>query len=214
MRSRRLGRLVAGTCAALLSMSADAALVQRDLTTPGDHYLTFDTVTGLEWLDLTLTNGVSYNSVAAGFGEFTTAYGFAFATQAQTVVLFANAGLSPISGSTSDASKLTAGGTLVALVGCAANCATSPSSRGFADLNNFSSTSATTPAVTVTPGVNVSWDADGAGVLGKALPIAGAGVWLVRAAPVPEPSAFWLLAIGILGLVGSSSRRRRAGGAR
>ena len=186
----------------VVAASADAALIERDLFTPGDHYLTWDTTTGLEWLDLTLTIGISYNDIAAGYGGYTTTHGFTFAAQADTTTLFANAGLSPVSGTSSDAAKVAAGTALIALVGCTANCATTPASRGFADLNNFSATVATAPALSINLGVSVAWDADGAGILGKTQAIAGDGSWLVRTAVVPVPTALWLLGSGLLGLIG------------
>lgn len=191
----------------VVAASAEAALVERDLFTPGDHYLTWDTATGLEWLDLTLTIGISYNNVAAGYGGYTTTYGFVFANQADTTTLFADAGLSPVSGTSSDPAKVAAGTSLIALMGCTANCATTPASRGFADLNNFSVTVATAPALSINPGVSVSWDADGAGILGKTQSIAGDGSWLVRTAAVPVPASVWLLGSGLLGLLGMACRK-------
>lgn len=47
----------------LLPSVTNAELVARDLDTEGDAGLTFDTSSGLEWLDLTLTMGLSYNDV-------------------------------------------------------------------------------------------------------------------------------------------------------
>ena len=45
---------------------------------PGDALLTYDPITGAEWLDLSATAGMSYNQVRAS--EFFTNYGFAHAT--------------------------------------------------------------------------------------------------------------------------------------
>lgn len=65
-----LGVLVLG------SMSANSAVItdlsERDWLTSGDGLLTFDASTGLEWLDLTHTEGWSLNAVesASFFGEF------------------------------------------------------------------------------------------------------------------------------------------------
>jgi hypothetical protein len=193
-----------------LSSLSNAALVEKDLFAPGDHYLTLDTNTGLEWLDLTLTNGISYNDVAAGYGGYTTTYGFKIAAQANTVALFADAGLSPVSGTSSDPSKVAAGTSLIALVGCTTNCSASPTSRGFADLNNFAINSATVAAVVIQPGTSVTWDADGIGTLGKTQAIAVDGTWLYRAAVVPLPAASWLFGGGLLGLIGIVRRNKAA----
>jgi len=48
--------------------NAYASLVSQDLTVPGDGHLTYDSNTGLLWLDLTETVGQSYNDVMSGYG--------------------------------------------------------------------------------------------------------------------------------------------------
>lgn len=72
---------------------ANASLVSRDLFTAGDGLITYDGDTGLSWLDLTATVGQSYNGVAGGFGGFTTALGFRYATEVEVGRLFSNAGV-------------------------------------------------------------------------------------------------------------------------
>ncbi len=52
---------------------------------------TLDPATGLEWLDLTLTAGQSYDAVAAGYGGYTTG-GWKYATRDQVAQLFTDAG--------------------------------------------------------------------------------------------------------------------------
>ena len=69
----------------LNSYPSRAALIDQGVTT-------LDDATNLEWLDLTETTGQSYNSVAAGFGGFTTVQGFGYATVSDVLTLFANAG--------------------------------------------------------------------------------------------------------------------------
>jgi hypothetical protein len=54
---------------ALLSTSAQAALVATDYTNLGDTNATLDTKTGLEWLDITFTSGLSINQVTAGMSS-------------------------------------------------------------------------------------------------------------------------------------------------
>ena len=54
--------------------STASPLVQRDLLAPGDGLLTYDPMTGAEWLDMTATAGMSYNQVRAS--DFYTKYGF------------------------------------------------------------------------------------------------------------------------------------------
>lgn len=186
----------------LLAPSARAALIQADLLAPGDGLVTRDTTSGMEWLDLTPTIGVTYNAVIAGFGGFTTTHGFSVARQADTVTLFANAGLTPVSGSSTDPGTIAAGTALVDLLGCTSSCAGSPGAYGFADLDAFSISVGTVPALVVDPGGNVAWDADGAGIVGKAVSAPGRGVWLLRPTAVPLPPAVLLFAPAVAMLIG------------
>lgn len=49
----------------LMAMSANAELVQGDLSTNGDSLVTYDTESGLEWLSVTETLGMTYDAVEA-----------------------------------------------------------------------------------------------------------------------------------------------------
>lgn len=49
--------------AGLISTQANAAFIATDLKDKGDALATLDTETGIEWLDLTLTKGMSINAV-------------------------------------------------------------------------------------------------------------------------------------------------------
>ena len=55
---------------ALVAFPAQATLMQRDLTSPGDALLTFDPATSIEWLDLPPTLRKSVDDVEAGFGSY------------------------------------------------------------------------------------------------------------------------------------------------
>ena len=60
------------------------SLIQADLVPgSGDQLITYDTETNLQWLNLTATANRSRNEVLAGFGGFTTTYGFRYATGAE-----------------------------------------------------------------------------------------------------------------------------------
>jgi len=58
----------------VLAPRADAALVVRDLSTPGDRLVTLDTVTGLEWLDLSVSLGRAPQSAIPPGSGFRMAY--------------------------------------------------------------------------------------------------------------------------------------------
>ncbi len=84
---------ILGTAAALVSslvLSAAASpLVQRDLLTPGDGLLTYDPMSGAEWLDMSATAGMSYKQVLAS--DFCTKYGFKPAYSEKVLSFVANA---------------------------------------------------------------------------------------------------------------------------
>lgn len=73
--------------------TAKADLISKSLFHPGDNLLTLDTATGLEWLNVPLTNNVSYDAVIAGFGGYATSLGFQYATTADIATLFSDAGV-------------------------------------------------------------------------------------------------------------------------
>ena len=78
----------------LACTSATAALAVRDLLTPGDSHITFDTTTRLEWLDLTETGTRSYDDMLVGLGPGGEFAGWRYATLAETLNMF-NANFDP-----------------------------------------------------------------------------------------------------------------------
>ena len=73
------------------AVSAQGALVVEDLLVPGDGLITLDTRTGLQWLDVTATQGLSYNQAEASV--YATTYGFRHATYAEVRALKESEGL-------------------------------------------------------------------------------------------------------------------------
>lgn len=70
------------------------ALVQQNLVPgTGDHLITLDTDTNLEWLGLNATADLSYLDVLGGAGGFTTTYGFRYATGQEISLLWQHAGI-------------------------------------------------------------------------------------------------------------------------
>lgn len=61
-------------------MNSQAVLLEQDWLSVGDGLLTLDTSTGLEWLDLSQTDAMSYNSVVAELGIGGLYEGFRYAT--------------------------------------------------------------------------------------------------------------------------------------
>ena len=70
------------------------ALLQQNLVpATGDHLITLDTETNLEWLSLNATANLSYLDVLGGAGGYTTTYGFRYATGQEIGLLHQHAGI-------------------------------------------------------------------------------------------------------------------------
>ena len=74
-----------------LSPFARADLVSQDYLAAGDGLLTHDTQTGLRWLDVSATQGLSANQILSGAGGWSSH--FRYATYAELSTLFEHAGL-------------------------------------------------------------------------------------------------------------------------
>jgi hypothetical protein len=84
----------------LFSSQSQAMLIETDLYSVGDHLLTLDTETNLQWLDLPVTENLSYNTVLALIGgtvfpefSYPDLVGFRYATMDEVIELAENAGL-------------------------------------------------------------------------------------------------------------------------
>jgi hypothetical protein len=78
----------------LLVLPASAALVEQDLSAPGDALLTLDDVSGLRWLDLSETVGLSMDDIVADVGGWSS-MGFRHATAAEVCDLLARNAIAP-----------------------------------------------------------------------------------------------------------------------
>ena len=79
-------------CGSVASVSAE--MVEMDLFEQNDGLITRDTSTGLDWLDPTVTVGLSYNEVLANAGGWF-GMGFRFATSAEVCALFSQYAAAP-----------------------------------------------------------------------------------------------------------------------
>ena len=220
-------------CLAVVSFNVSAALVSVDWKASGDELIARDIVSGLDWLSLTETHGLTYNYVISQLSPSGSFEGFRIASSAEVVSMFNNFGidLSPegIIGSNTydsniyDAGKSIGGYTTTTL---------------FEDPDIVYSAYERYTVMGVTN--DDSWEADNSkemvGVLnrteiyrdptlesnifnfyekpggpGAFVPVDSAyydiGVYLVRESVVPLPSAVWLFGSGLIGLLAVSRRK-------
>ena len=108
--------------------SAHAILIENDLNAAGDKLITLDTATGIEWLDVTATLGLSYNQALGT--TFVTAQGFSHATVDDVSTLYTNAGV-PAQGGAFVAANFIGAQDLLLKLGCTSSCGPNgPEHRG------------------------------------------------------------------------------------
>lgn len=205
-------------CAALCCLTidrADAALIE--ITDPtslgGANNVTQDTLTGLEWLDLTASSGISYNDITVQFAPGGTYDGWHHATKAEVTTLFTGS------------AGLTLGNTpgidpnAVQFVSLVDITQLTFANTGTASRGRYNDDASGTPNNNLAGSAFVSFQPtslifgpaftnvilmDDQPVNSQSIPSFGTGHWLVRNA-IPEPSS---LTLALLALIGCAIRRK------
>jgi len=187
-----------------LSHSAGAALIDNGS-------FTTDTSSGLDWLDLSVTNAQSYASAQnlnAGWRyatnqEVVGLFGVAFTgyTNTNTVQNYSDSNVSgSYAGQDNDVQNF------ISLFGLTANGSSVSSSLGFyMDENNRLRQLGVSLYSTYTRVYGDEYTADWTDYTNFG--VNGNGVFMVRTSVVPLPAAAWLFFSGIIGLVGVALRR-------
>ncbi len=234
---RALANAFAAGLLGVSAQGASALFVTTGSDGFGKNSLVVDSLSGLTWLNLDVTAGLSFNEVA-GLLENDARYGdFRFASLTEVIGLFVNGGFSVDvpTGDPSDPDRLAAGASFAkAFVGVR--------SRGTETFRGFTGE----PGVPIDPLNGVySLQVAGVGVKNgsKSAAIAftdevfyfspdryaGVGSWLVYdpvaevaagsgarlaalspVTPVPEPSAYALMCLGLMAVAAATRRRRPA----
>lgn len=208
MKQKTLPSIVFAT---LLSTNANSAIINSDWNNAGDSLITRDTTSGLNWLDLTVTTGMSYNEV---FGELMLEggrlEGYRFATSDEVISLWAQFGINLSSGVQN------------IITPSISNVETASSYLG----NTVSSVS---PDYTGSIGMlHTEWGPDlvnsagafnfegssfleGIGARGVFFDTGSdfIGTYLVSQSPVPLPASIWLFFTGLIALVSFSINKRQ-----
>jgi hypothetical protein len=204
-------KLATAATALILSTSANAAIIDNGTYTT-------DTSTGLDWLDLTATAGMSYNQVSAELGAGGIFEGWTYATRAQVSGFWDSFGgdSNYYNGwSTQNNGLFDAMAPLVGDLYCASTgCATGD---GFsywltADFNSASTVfmSRSWDSATANPSATGDDFSLSNYILGLDQSGENAGSALVRVSAVPVPAAAWLFGSGLLGLIGVARRKKSA----
>jgi len=190
-----------------------AALISIDYLNPGDNLITLDTNSGLEWLDLTVTQGMSTDAVQSS--AYITREGFQYALLSDVTTLFNNAGITLFSrGGPISSGQINEINSLITLTG-----ATTVKSNGL-----LTSEGMLNPFITPSGPLSGEWAFKAelnvlnssmyyASVakgepLSQSAVAAQIGSYLVRPSPVPVPAAVWLFTSGLIGLAGLARRRK------
>lgn len=202
MKSYFLGAIVLYA----ISTVANGSLVELDWQAAGDGAITYDTATGLQWLDLGASFNRSFDDVSTQLGAGGDFQGFRYATEAEVRVLFADAGIPDLSGSWSPANYQPVlylqsligitRGSFGESFGATGDQGVNPSyllGIGLQQQSNPASSVYQQARVLV----NDTIATDQTAFLSH---------WLVK--PVPVPSATWLFGAGLLGLTGFARRKR------
>jgi len=198
----------------LFMSSTQAAIVSLDWKTTGDNLITRDTVSGLNWLDLTETNNMSYDYIIGQLGIGGQFAGYRYATNSEVVGLWSNFGVDlsanqPVSASEPDPKVMSA----ALVLGNIMNEKNSYFPAGAIGVTSeydytrsgthYRMGAINTPSDTIyyLSGKSLQFD-NTAGV--------DIGSYLVATSAVPIPSALWLFGSGLIGLIGLARRKTNA----
>jgi len=200
----------------VVSFNVSAALLSIDWKTAGDLLITHDSVSGLDWLDLTETDNLSYNDVSSQLGTGGDFEGWRYATAAEAEDLFVQFGLPiafllEIPPSEANSTAIT---NMVTFLGD--TLADYPANSVFYGTSGVVEYAAS-PGTHQRLGAYLWGDPTRATIETSVTECCPAfdtvaetyfGHYLVQSTVVPVPSAVWLFGSGLIGLLGVARRMR------
>ena len=188
MRHRRL--IVAACCCIMSSISLAAPFTTKD-SRFGANTLIVDSATGIEWLRLDITNGLSVESMSQSFATGAQFSGFAFADYTATQLLLVGAGFA--TATSSSLGDLTAAASFAALMTGRTDAASILGVLPHGQFDNVSVSGFLEPTRAIF--------SDDGYLVNRFRGHPGMGVWAVSTTatpPVPEPSTYAMLLTGLL----------------
>jgi len=190
----------------LAPLSAQAALVEENSSSFGTNSLVLDTQSGLTWLDLPFTTGLSYQQMLSSLQAGGTFNGFRYATEQEVLGLFNSAGISGLGNYSVTNSSVTS---FISLIGDTETLNGYPGIFGISGTPGTAAPSQMAVAMQalkpdgLTSYVYVFSVTSSYGDGNPGFPTVGS--WLVE---VPEPGSHLLLLAGIAGLALNGVRKR------
>jgi len=206
-------KLAITTAAMALSVTANAAVISLDWQNSNDNLITRDTTSGLDWLDLSLTNGSSFNQTMTQMGTSGQFNGFRYATTNEVENLWANVGIDLTAGASNGSTGSMQSGimSMSTFLGNNVNLFDSVNypygALGYATNSLTDLTLTRMGAFYYTPDSGNYFEGTGDVIVGSSDISGFSGSYLVRTSPVPLPAAVWLFSSGILGLIAVARRK-------
>ena len=190
--------------------SAAAALLASDFLTAGDGFITRDDVTGLEWLDLTMTTSLSPNEVLGGALGLLTTHGFRYAVRNEIDTLYLSQGLTIDTGFV--VGNEPGAGNLISLMGCTFGCGgNSPGHEGFMEPNSLTPGFAHLQFIQQDIAAGTARVVFGAAFTDFDQSAPSIGHYLIRDTQIPEPVGLAIFGMGLAGLASVFRLHRKLG---
>jgi hypothetical protein len=219
--SKEEGKLIIGAaCASLVvSFNVSAAMFNADWKTPGDNLITYDSDTGLEWLDLTASSSRSFVDVSSQFDVDEEFEGWRYASVADVAGFLDNfggnntqyTGWSTLNNGLFDVVSPYWGDLYCVDTGCATGEGYSDAFTGDVLHADASRQHAATLLDLDTLSLSASQDyvlVFNSAILATTVSTTTGSALIRDVNVVPIPAAVWLFGSGLLGLMGVTRRKK------